>query len=222
MSVGEETGDPISAHVWRISAVVIVGSVMSILDTTIVNVALATLSHELHSTIDQIQWVVTGYLLALAAVIPVTGWAARRFGAKQVYLVSLVLFTAGSALCGLAGSLTSLVVFRVLQGAGGGVIMPVAMMIMAQVAGPQQMGKVMGIVSMPAMIAPILGPVVGGLILQNLHWSWIFFVNVPIGAIAVALGWRMLPRTNPGEAERLDLVGLALLPAGCAALIYGI
>jgi MFS family permease len=81
MSVGEETGDPISAHVWRVSAVVIVGSIMSILDTTIVNVALATLSHELHSTIDQIQWVVTGYLLALAAVIPVTGWAARRFGA---------------------------------------------------------------------------------------------------------------------------------------------
>ena len=142
---------------------------------------------------------ITGYLLSLAAVIPVTGWAARRFGAKRVYMVSLVLFTAGSALCGLAGSLTSLVVFRVLQGAGGGMIMPVAMMIMAQVAGPQQMGKVMGIVSMPAMIAPILGPVVGGLILEHLHWSWIFFVNVPIGAIAFTLGWRMLPRTDPGR-----------------------
>ncbi len=212
----------IPRHVWVVCGVVILGMMMSILDTTIVNVALDTLSKDLHSPLSQVQWVITGYLLSLAAVIPVTGWAARRFGAKQVYLVSLVLFTAGSALCGLAGSLTSLVVFRVLQGAGGGMIMPVAMMIMAQVAGPQQMGKVMGIVSMPAMIAPILGPVVGGLILQNLHWSWIFFVNVPIGAIAFALGWRMLPRTNPGEAERLDLVGLALLPAGCAALIYGI
>ena len=212
----------IPRHVWVVCGVVILGMMMSILDTTIVNVALDTLSKDLHSPLSQVQWVITGYLLSLAAVIPVTGWAARRFGAKQVYMVSLVLFTAGSALCGLAGSLTSLVVFRVLQGAGGGMIMPVAMMIMAQVAGPQQMGKVMGIVSMPAMIAPILGPVVGGLILQNLHWSWIFFVNVPIGAIAFALGWRMLPRTNPGEAERLDLVGLALLPAGCAALIYGI
>ncbi len=212
----------IPRHVWVVCGVVILGMMMSILDTTIVNVALDTLSKDLHSPLSQVQWVITGYLLSLAAVIPVTGWAARRFGAKQVYLVSLVLFTAGSALCGLAGSLTSLVVFRVLQGAGGGMIMPVAMMIMAQVAGPQQMGKVMGIVSMPAMIAPILGPVVGGLILQNLHWSWIFFVNVPIGAIAFALGWRMLPRTNAGEAERLDLVGLALLPAGCAALIYGI
>jgi EmrB/QacA subfamily drug resistance transporter len=212
----------IPRHVWVVCGVVILGMIMSILDTTIVNVALDTLSKDLHSPLSQVQWVITGYLLSLAAVIPVTGWAARRFGAKQVYLVSLVLFTAGSALCGLAGSLTSLVVFRVLQGAGGGMIMPVAMMIMAQVAGPQQMGKVMGIVSMPAMIAPILGPVVGGLILQNLHWSWIFFVNIPIGAIAVLLGWRMLPRTNPGEVERLDVVGLALLPAGCAALIYGI
>src|SRR5471030_1158322 len=107
--------DRIDAYVWRISAVVIIGSIMSILDTTIVNVALATLGRELHSTISQIQWVATGYLLSLAAVIPVTGWAARRFGAKQVYITSLVLFTAGSALCGLASSVSELIVFRVLQ-----------------------------------------------------------------------------------------------------------
>jgi EmrB/QacA subfamily drug resistance transporter len=208
--------------VWVVCGVVILGMIMSILDTTIVNVALHTLSHDLHSPLSQVQWVITGYLLSLAAVIPVTGWAARRFGAKQVYLTSLVLFTAGSALCGLANSSTSLVVFRVLQGAGGGMIMPVAMMIMAQVSGPQRMGRVMGYVSMPAMIAPILGPVVGGLILENLHWSWIFFVNVPIGAIAFFLGWRMLPHTDSGEAGSLDVVGLALLPAGFAAFIYGI
>jgi EmrB/QacA subfamily drug resistance transporter len=212
----------IERHVWVICGVVILGMVMSILDTTIVNVALRTLSHDLHSPLSQVQWVITGYLLSLAAVIPVTGWAARRFGAKQVYLTSLVLFTAGSALCGLANSTTSLVLFRVLQGAGGGMIMPVAMMIMAQVAGPQRMGKVMGYVSMPAMLAPILGPVVGGLILENLHWSWIFFVNIPIGAIAFVLGWRMLPHTDSGEAGRLDVLGLAMLPAGFAALIYGI
>ena len=150
-------------------------------------------------------------------MIPVTGWAARRFGAKQVYMVSLVLFTAGSALCGLANSITSLVVFRMLQGAGGGMIMPVAMMIMAQVAGPQRMGRVMGFVSMPAMIAPILGPVVGGLILENLHWSWIFFVNVPIGVIAFVLGWRMLPRTDSGVAGRLDVAG----PGAAARRVRG-
>ena len=214
--------DHIERHVWVVCCVVILGMIMSILDTTIVNVALNTLSKDLHSPLSQVQWVITGYLLSLAAVIPVTGWAARRFGAKQVYMVSLVLFTAGSALCGLANSVTSLVIFRILQGAGGGMIMPVAMMIMAQVAGPKRMGRVMGFVSMPAMIAPILGPVVGGVILENLHWSWIFFVNVPIGLIAFVLGWRLLPRTDSGVAGRLDVLGLALLPTGCAAVIYGI
>jgi EmrB/QacA subfamily drug resistance transporter len=212
----------IERHVWVVCGVVILGMMMSILDTTIVNVALHTLSHDLHSPLSQIQWVITGYLLSLAAVIPITGWAARRFGAKQVYMTSLVLFTAGSALCGLANSTASLVLFRVLQGAGGGMIMPVAMMIMAQVSGPQRMGKVMGYVSMPAMLAPIMGPVVGGLILQNLHWSWIFFVNVPIGALAFVLGWRMLPHTDSGEAGRLDVLGIALLPTGFAAMIYGV
>src|SRR5207248_7599411 len=128
----------IDAYVWRISAVVIVGSIMSILDTTIVNVALATLSRELHATIDQIQWVVTGYLLSLAAVIPVTGWASRRFGAKRVYLVSLVLFTAGSALCGLASSASMLIVFRVLQGVGGGMLMPIGQLMMAEAGGPKR------------------------------------------------------------------------------------
>src|SRR3954471_9621981 len=208
------SSDRIDAYVWRISAVVIVGSIMSILDTTIVNVALATLGHELHSAVATIRWVVTGYMLSLAAVIPVTGWAARRFGAKRVYLVSLALFTAGSAACGLSNSITSLVVFRVLQGIGGGMIMPLAQLIMAQVAGPRRMGRVMGVVSMPAMLAPILGPVIGGVILEGLHWSWIFFVNLPIGVVATVLSWRLLPSTDSGEAGRLDLVGLALLPAG--------
>src|SRR5437588_3389391 len=214
--------DKIEAHVWVVSGVVIVGMIMSILDTTIVNVALNTLGRDLHNPISQVQWVVTGYLLALAAVIPITGWAARRYGAKRVYLTSLVLFTAGSAACGLAGSLTALILFRVLQGVGGGMIMPVAQLIMAQVAGPRRMGRVMGIVSMPAMLAPILGPVIGGVILQGLHWSWIFFVNVPIGVIALALGWRLLPHTDSGAAGRLDVVGLALIPAGGAALVYGL
>jgi len=215
-------GDRIEAHVWRIAGVVILGMIMSILDTTIVNVALRTLGHDLHSTISQIQWVVTGYLLSLAAVIPVTGWAARRYGAKRVYLSSLVLFTAGSALCAVAGSTTTLVLFRVLQGIGGGMIMPVGQLIMAQVAGPKRMGRVMGIVAMPAMLAPILGPVVGGTILQNLHWSWIFLVNLPIGVIAFVAGWRMLPRTDSGEAGKLDVLGLALLSSASSSLVYGL
>src|SRR3954451_7463278 len=129
------SSDRIDAYVWRISAVVIVGSIMSILDTTIVNVALATLGRELDSSLADIQWVVTGYMLSLAAVIPVTGWAARRFGAKRVYLISLLLFTAGPALCGLAISPTELIVFRVFQGIGGGMILPIGQMMMADAAG---------------------------------------------------------------------------------------
>jgi EmrB/QacA subfamily drug resistance transporter len=213
--------DRIEPHVWKIAGVVILGMIMSILDTTIVNVALHTLGHDLHSTISQIQWVVTGYILSLAAVIPITGWAARRFGAKRVYMTSLVLFTAGSALCALAASTATLVLFRVLQGVGGGMILPVGQLIMAQVAGPKRMGRVMGIVAMPAMLAPIFGPVLGGAILEYLHWSWIFLVNVPIGAIAFVLGWRMLPHTDSGEAGRLDVAGLVLMSMATSALVYG-
>ena len=207
--------DRIDAYVWRISAVVVLGSIMSILDTTIVNVALDTLHNDLHTTLDGIQWVATAYLLALAAVIPVSGWAARRFGAKPVYLLSLVLFTAGSALCGLASSAPELILFRVLQGVGGGMILPIGQMMMAEAAGPKRMGRVMSLVAVPAMLAPILGPTVGGLIIDDLHlwgiasWHWLFFVNVPIGLIAVIAGIRVLPRVAPKTTEHLDYLGLA-------------
>ncbi len=214
--------DAIESHVWRIAAVAILGMIMSILDTTIVNVALDTLGRELHSPISTIQWVVTGYLLSLAAVIPVTGWAARRWGAKRVYLVSLVLFTAGSALCGLANSANALILFRVLQGVGGGMIMPVGQMIMAHAAGPKRMGRVMSVMAVPAVLAPVFGPALGGLILENLNWSWIFFVNVPIGVVAVILAQRLLPETDSGVAGRLDVVGLGLLIAGMPLATYGV
>jgi EmrB/QacA subfamily drug resistance transporter len=137
-------------------------------------------------------------------------------------MVSLVLFTAGSGLCAIADSTTSLVFFRVLQGVGGGMIMPLGQLIMAQVAGPKRMGRVMAVVSMPAMLAPILGPVVGGLILQNLHWSWIFLVNLPIGVLAFVLAWRLLPRTDSGVAGRLDVLGLALLSTASTSTVYGL
>jgi EmrB/QacA subfamily drug resistance transporter len=214
--------DRIDAYVWRISAVVIVGSIMSILDTTIVNVALDTLGRELHSTISNIQWVVTGYMLALAAVIPVTGWAARRFGAKPVYILSLVLFVAGSALCGLATSATELIVFRVLQGIGGGMILPIGQLMMAEAAGPRRMGRVMSIVAVPAMLAPILGPTLGGLILDNTTWRWIFYVNLPIGLIAVVAAVRVLPTVARQRTESLDFLGLALMATGLPLITYGL
>jgi EmrB/QacA subfamily drug resistance transporter len=215
-------GDRIEPYVWRISAIVMVGSIMSIIDTTIVNVALTSLVRDLRSTIDEVQWVVTGYLLALAAVIPVAGWAARRFGPKTVYLTSLALFTAGSTLCGLAHTMTELIAFRVLQGLGGGMIMPVGQLMMATAAGPNRMGRVMSVIAVPAMLAPILGPAIGGLILDSTTWRWIFFVNVPVGVIGFIAAWRGLPRPAPQPAGRLDVVGLVLLSTGIPAITYGL
>ena len=215
-------GDRIDVYVWRIAAVVIVGAIMSILDTTIVNVALETLGRELHSSVSDIQWVVTGYMLSLAAVIPVTGWAARRFGAKRIYLISLVLFTAGSALCGMANSAEELIVFRVLQGVGGGMILPIGQLMMAEAAGPSRMGRVMSVVSVPALLAPILGPTLGGLIVDNASWRWIFYVNLPVGIIAVVAALRILPSVKPAPVDRLDLRGLFLMAGGLPLLTYGL
>jgi EmrB/QacA subfamily drug resistance transporter len=219
---GEAVSDRIEAHVWRIAFVVVIGSIMSILDTTIVNVALETLGRELHSTIAGIQWVITGYMLSLAAVIPVTGWAARRFGAKPIYMLSLVLFTGGSALCGFAHSLDQLIAFRVIQGVGGGMILPLGQLMMATAAGPKRMGRVMSIVAVPAMLAPVLGPTLGGLILENASWRWIFYVNLPIGVLAFIAALRTLPRVERTPTDRLDLRGLLLMATGLPLFTYGL
>jgi EmrB/QacA subfamily drug resistance transporter len=214
--------DRIPRPVLIVCLVVVVGSMMSILDTTIVNVALATLSHDLHASISQIQWVVTGYMLSLAAVIPVSGWAARRFGPKRVYLISVVLFTLGSALCGLATSTTELILFRVLQGLGGGMIMPLAQLMMAEAAGPKRMGRVMSIVAVPMMLAPILGPTLGGAIIEASTWRWIFYVNVPVGIFAFVSAVRVLPNPKRAPTDPLDYVGFLLMATGLPLITYGL
>jgi EmrB/QacA subfamily drug resistance transporter len=214
--------DRIPRQVWIISGVAMLGAVMSILDTTIVNVALATLGKDLHSSLTQIQWVITAYMLSLAAVIPVTGWASRRFGAKRIFIISLVLFTFGSLLCGLATSDTELILFRVLQGMGGGMIMPLAQIIMADAAGPKRMGRVMGLVAVPMMLAPTLGPLLGGTIIQALNWHWIFYVNLLVGAVAVPLAIRVLPGKSGENTDTLDFTGLALMSTGLVAVTYGL
>src|SRR5213596_1121208 len=186
--------DRLGREVWIVAAVVIVGVIMSILDTTIVNVALDTLSRDLHSPLSTIQWVSAGYLLALAMVIPLTGWLSERFGSRRIWMLSVAVFGIGSALCGAAWSAGSLIFFRVLQGFGGGMIMPVGMTILAQAAGPQRMGRVMGIIGVPMLMGPILGPVLGGLLVEYTSWRWIFFVNVPIGIVGLFMAARLLPR----------------------------
>jgi EmrB/QacA subfamily drug resistance transporter len=222
--VSSESESRLDPFVIRVAMVIVLGSIMSILDTTIVNVALDTLHRRLHSPVSDIQWVITGYLLSLATVIPLTGWASRRFGAKRVYVSSLILFTAGSALCGLASSANELIAFRVLQGIGGGMIMPVGQMILADTAGPKRMGRVMSITGVPTMLGPILGPTIGGLILESISWRWIFSVNVPIGALALFLSLRFLPvaAASRERPPRLDVTGLLLMATGMPALTYGL
>ncbi|HET7572751.1 MAG TPA: DHA2 family efflux MFS transporter permease subunit [Gaiellaceae bacterium] len=212
----------IDRSIWILASVVVLGAIMSILDTTIVNVALDTLARDFHASLSTIQWVTTGYLLALSIVIPLTGWAVCRFGAKRVWMVSVSLFLLGSVLCGIAWSVGVLIGFRVLQGIGGGMIMPVGQTILARAAGPQRMGRVMSIVGVPMLLGPVLGPVIGGLLVEYTSWHWIFYVNLPIGAVALALAFRLLPRAEVDREERLDLRGLLLLSPGLALLVFGL
>ncbi len=205
-----------------VASVVVLGAIMSILDTTVVNVALNTLARDFNTPLSTIQWVATGYTLALATVIPLTGWAADRFGTKRLYIISISLFVAGSALSGLAWSSGSLIVFRVLQGLGGGMLMPAGMTILTRAAGPQRVGRVMGVIGVPMLIGPILGPILGGWLVDDFSWRWIFFINLPVGAVALFLSLRVLPTDEPQPAHRLDWLGLALLSPGLAALIYGL
>ena len=212
----------IDAELRGLAIVVVLGTIMSIFDTTIVNVAIDTLARKFHSNLSTIQWVSTAYLLALAIVIPLTGWAIERFGAKRMYLISLTLFILGSALCGLAWSAGSLIAFRVLQGLGGGMILPIGQTILARAAGPQRIGRVMSIVGIPMLLGPVLGPAIGGLILGSFSWRWIFYVNIPIGILALVLSARTLKSDATGTAGRLDFVGLALLSPGLAGIVYGL
>jgi EmrB/QacA subfamily drug resistance transporter len=211
-------------RLWRIAIVVILGAIMSVLDTTIVNVALDTLSKDLHTSLDGIQWVVTGYMLALAAVIPVTGWAASRFGARRLYIISLVLFTLGSALCGLAWSSGSLIAARVLQGLGGGMLMPIGQMILVRAAGPRNLARVMSAIGVPIVLAPVFGPTLGGVLIEHAGWQWIFFVNLPVGIAAVIAALRLLPRDSAqaASAGRLDAIGLGLVATGLVGITYGL
>ena len=214
--------DKLDRGVLMVASVVVLGAIMSILDTTVVNVAIKTLAQDFSTPLATIQWVATGYTLALATVIPLTGWAADRFGTKRLYMTSITLFVCGSVLSGLAWSSGSLIAFRVLQGLGGGMLMPAGMTILTQAAGPHRVGRVMAIIGVPMMLGPILGPVLGGWLVDDFSWRWIFFVNVPVGAAALTMSLRVLPRDVPDAAHRLDWLGLVLLSPGLAAIIYGL
>jgi EmrB/QacA subfamily drug resistance transporter len=207
---------------------VVLGAIMSILDITVVNVALPTFQRvfatggEQQIAYSTVAWTVTAYTLALATVIPLTGWAADRFGTKRLYILALVLFTAGSALCAAATSIGMLIGFRVLQGLGGGLLMPLGMTIMTKAAGPKRMGRLMAILGIPMLLGPICGPILGGWLIQNASWHWIFLINVPIGVVAVIYALFALPKDAPHPTESLDVLGMILMSPGLAAFLYGV
>ena len=213
---------PLDRAVLLVAGVVILGAVMSILDVTVVNVALNTLAAEFDTTLTTVQWVATGYTLALATAIPLTGWAADRFGTKRLYMTSIVLFVAGSLLSAMAWSAGSLIAFRVLQGLGGGMLMPAGMTILTRAAGPARVGRVMGIIGIPMLLGPVLGPILGGYLVDGFSWRWIFLINLPIGIVALAAARRVLPADVPQPAFRLDRLGLLMLSPGLALIIYGL
>ncbi|MCP1120474.1 EmrB/QacA subfamily drug resistance transporter [Robbsia andropogonis] len=214
--------DKLDPPLLRIAGVVVLGAFMSILDTTIVNVAIRGLTKAFHAPLETTQWISTGYMLALTTIIPLAGWAADRFGTKRLYLTSILLFLIGSILSGAAWSMTTLIVFRVLQGLGGGMILPAGMTLLSQAAGPQRMGRLMGIVGLPIVLGPILGPTLGGWLVDDVSWRWIFFINVPVGAIAFLAAYHVLKPDESKPHHALDWPGLLLLSPGLAIFVYGL
>jgi EmrB/QacA subfamily drug resistance transporter len=221
MNEAEARSEGLSREIVVLGMVVVLGAIMTVLDLTIVNVAVPTIGRELRTSISTIQWVLTAYMLAFASVIPLAGWASERFGAKRVWLASLLLFILGSVLAGSAWSIGALIGFRVVQGLGAGMILPVGQTLLAQAAGPERMGRVMAVIGVPMMLGPILGNVIGGWIVDQVSWRWIFFINLPVGAAALFAAHRLLPEAKPRLGERLDLRGLILLSPGIALFLYG-
>ena len=199
-----------------------IGAAGSILATSSVTLAFDHLHHDLGAPLEAVQWVASGYLLGLATVISSTGWLARRFGARRLYLTALALFAVVSLLCALAWSIEALIAFRVLQGIAGGAIMPVGQMMLASRAGTHRMGRVMSVAGVPMILAPTLGPVVGGLLVAELGWRWIFLMSIPLAVAALALGARVLPPMPAPKPGAFDLTGFVLLTVGAPTLVYGL
>jgi EmrB/QacA subfamily drug resistance transporter len=225
MSVTRTTARPVpfDAELRTLAFVVAAGAMMTFLDSTIVNVAVTSLARGFHTSLSTIQWVLTGYGLSLSMIIPVTGWAVDRLGAKTAWIASLAVFIGGSVLCGAAWNIGALIVFRVIQGIGGGMILPIGQIMLARKAGPDRMARAMAVAAIPAMLGPVLGPVLGGLIVDDLSWRWMFFVNVPLCAIALVMAVKLLP----GDAcehvrTRIDSRGLVLLAPGLTLVMYGL
>ncbi|MGF9913097.1 MDR family MFS transporter [Paenibacillus ehimensis] len=201
---------------------VIVGMFMVLLNMTAMNVAIPRLADTFQSSLSVIQWATTGYILAEAVIIPVAGWLSDRFGAKRIFLISIVLFTVSSILCVFAVNAVQFIVFRVLQGLGGGIVMPIGMAIVYRISPPGKVGTVMGMLGVPILIAPAIGPVMAGWLVEYASWHYIFWVNVPVGILGIWIGMRYLPNLETQAGAKLDIPGMIFGPLAFAALIYGV
>lgn len=218
----ESAASDAGAKLWKVVAVAVLGPFLTSMDSTVVNVSLSSLARELHSSLADIQWVTSGYLLSLALMLPLSGWLVDRIGARNLYLICFSSFTAASVLCGLAWSTKSLVTFRVLQGIVGGLLAPMAQMMIARAAG-RHLARVMGYAVLPILIGPILGPVLAGSILRHASWRWLFYINLPIGVLAVILALFWLPDEREQANRRtFNLAGFAMLSPGLVLFLFGL
>ncbi len=207
---------------YLVAVAFMLGLFMNILDSTITNVALPDLAKEFNASTTSIQWIVNGYLLSLAVFIPLSGWAGDRFGTKRVFIFALTVFTIGSTLCGLAWSADSLIGFRILQGVGGGMLTPVGTAMMFRAFPPSERAKASALVAIPAGVAPALGPILGGYLVEYVSWHWIFFINVPVGVGGIIFSILYLQRGQQDDPGRLDIAGFLLSASGLASLVYGL
>lgn len=220
-SPASATSEGLSPQAWKIIAVVVLAPFMTQMDSTVVNVSLSSITEDLHSTISTAQWVISGYLLALALMLPINGWLVDRIGAKKLYLGCFTAFTLASVLCGAAHTMDQLIAARLLQGIAGGLLAPLTQLMMVRVAG-QQMVKVLGVAAAPILLAPLFGPILAGAILKHAGWPWLFYINLPVGIIAIILAFHFIPHDESLIQKRpFDFTGFALISPGIVSLIYG-
>ena len=214
--------DPKVSYKWLVAVAFVAGVFMDLMGATIVNVALPTLSRDFEATTDTLEWVVTGYLISLAIWTPASGWISDRFGSKKTFAFAVVVFTAGSALCGLAWSAGSLTAFRVLQGVGGGMMTPVGTAMLFRAFPPAERARASAVVTVPTAIAPALGPVLGGWLVEDVGWRWIFYVNVPVGLATLAFALVFLREHKEPAAGPFDVWGFLCSGGGLALVLYAI
>jgi EmrB/QacA subfamily drug resistance transporter len=212
----------IDPHVLRIAVTVIIGALAVVFDTTIISVAINDLSRDLHASLSTIQWVTTGYLLALSVTIPIAGWAQSALGGKRLWVVALCIFLVGSILSASAWNAPSLIAFRVIQGVGGGLMMTLTSTLIMQAGRGRNIGRLMSVIMVPTALGPVLGPVLGGIILHLGTWRWMFAVNIPFCVAGAWMAIRNLPADQPTPRKPLDAVGFLLLSPGVAAFVYGL